>query len=254
MKVFILIISVLFFNINTFSQILIGEPETGAKEKVEKDQETLVKTKAKKELASSGSAMYLISNWSFTNRLLKPNGPVFGDTLGKRADEASLNTWSFGIGIQNQLNKSLMWDGGISFLRNGESYSYIQSDSTFSYSTTYMYISMPLRLNYTIGNKIKLYAGAGLIPQMFLGYQQVQKWTHPDNSEETATIKAKSGYNPFVLSGVFNLGVMLNMGGNWNLIISPEARLQLTSSYLKQADFIHKSRAYGISFGLVRNL
>ena len=172
----------------------------------------------------------------------------------KRANEIGLNTWSFGLGFQNEFAKHFMWDGGISFMRNGESYSFLGTDTAYSYQTTYSYITMPLRVNYVYGKDFKFYAGAGLIPQMFMGYKQERQWTRADNSDETETIKSKNGYNSFVISAVMNVGMMVNFNNGWSLLVSPEARFQLNSSYMKQDAYIHKGRAYGVTFGLVRHL
>ena len=242
------------FNSLGFSQILIGEPQPDAKsENKKKDKKSVSDTlKAKKE--PSGTSIYFVTNWSATNRSLSENGDLFGEPLGERANEIGLNTWSFGLGFQNEFAKHFMWDGGISFMRNGESYSFLGTDTAYSYQTTYSYISMPVRLNYTVGNDFKFYAGAGLIPQMFMGYKQERQWTRADNSDETETIKSKNGYNSFVISAVMNIGMMVNFNNGWSLLVSPEARFQLNSSYMKQDAYIHKGRAYGVTFGLVRHL
>jgi hypothetical protein len=254
MKAFILLFALLFCRTVAFSQILIGEPQPDAKsatKKKEKKSES-DSTKVKKE--PTGTSIYFVSNWSATNRSLIENGDLFGEPLGERAVETGLNTWSFGLGFQNEFAKHFMWDGGISFLRNGESYSFVGTDSAYSYQTTYSYISMPLRVNYVIGKDFKFYAGGGLVPQMFLGYKQDRQWTRADNSEESETIKSKSGYNSFVISAVVNVGMMVNFNNGWSLLVSPEARFQLNSSYMNQDAYVHKGKAYGVTFGLVRHL
>jgi hypothetical protein len=112
---------------------------------------------------------------------------------------------------------------------------------------------MPVRLNYTIGKEIKFYAGAGLMPQMFTGYRQETQWTTSDSAKDSDTYKTKSGYNSFVISALFNIGVTLDFQNGWSLLVSPEARIQLNSSYMSQDSYIHKARAYGVTFGLTRN-
>lgn len=254
MKAFILLFALLFCRTVAFSQILIGEPQPDAKsatKKKEKKSES-DSTKVKKE--PTGTSIYIVTNWSATNRSLTENGDLFGEPLGERANETGLNTWSFGLGFQNEFAKHFMWDGGISFLRNGESYSFVGTDTAYSYQTTYSYISMPLRVNYVIGKDFKFYAGGGLVPQMFLGYKQDRQWTRADNSEESETIKSKSGYNSFVISAVVNIGMMMNFNNGWSLLVSPEARFQLNSSYMNQDAYVHKGKAYGVTFGLVRHL
>lgn len=248
MKGFILCTVVLFSTMFTNAQIVIGESDPKEETKVEK------KAKKEKRSPDGSTAIYFVTNWSNTNRVLKPNGSLYGDSLGLRADEGSLNTWSFGLGMQNKLNDYLMWDGGISFSRNGESYSYSDSDSSFSYKTTYNYIAMPIRINFTYGKDFKFYAGAGLMPQMFTGYRQEQEWTTSTDNKDSQTIKTKSGYNPFVISAIFNVGLIMNFKNNWALVVSPEARIQLSSSYMKLDGYVHKGRAYGVTFGLIRNL
>ena len=254
MKGIILCTIVLFSTLNVFSQILIGGAET--KEDPKKGGRTKkVKADAPESQQGDGStSVYFITNWSKTNRLLEPNGGLYGDSLGERANEGGLNTWSFGLGMKNKLNRYLTWDGGISISRNGESYNFTGSDTSYSYKTTYNYVGMPIRLNFTYGETFKFYAGAGLMPQMFTGYRQEREWTTSNNSSDKETFKTKSGYNPFVLSAIFNVGLILNFENNWALVVSPEARIQLTSSYAKLDGYIHKGRAYGISFGLIRNL
>jgi hypothetical protein len=252
MKGFSLAVCVLFSTIQAFSQVMIGGEEDAKpakKEKILAEKDTV-----KSLVADGSSAVYFVANWSHTDRVLTVNDGFFGDSLGKRADETSLNLWSYGIGIQNRINKNLMWDGGISLTRNGESYRDAGADSTFAYQTYYSYIGMPLRINYTIGKDVMFYVGTGVMPQIFWLFKQEQKWSNGQGDSGNESIKTKSGYNSFVFSGLFNLGVKLNFSNGWSLLVSPEARIQLNSSYTSQDSYVHKARAYGITFGLTRNL
>lgn len=252
MKGIILNCLLLFITFSSYGQILIGEPES--KEKTAEKEKNKSSDTTKNNSLDGSTSVYFVTNWSQTSRLLVSNGEIFGDTLGIRSNETTLNTWSFGIGLQNKLNNYLMWDGGIAFLRNGESYLFNVGDSSYSYETTYSYVGMPIRINYTVGNDFKFYAGAGLVPQMFFGYKQERSWTTKENTPGTETFTTKSGYNSFVVSAVFNIGFVMNLQNKWSLLVSPEARIQLNSSYQNQDGFIHKGRAYGITFGLLRNL
>lgn len=198
--------------------------------------------------------IFFTTNWSKTNRLLEQNDGLFGDTLGVRAGESSLNVWSFGLGFRSQFHKYLAWEGGISYLRNGESYNFEESDSTFSYETSYSYISMPIKLNFVYGKSLKFIAGVGIIPQMFVGYKQVQEWTTSLDSKGDQEIKERDGYNSFVLSTVFDLGGQIKMSKKMSLIALAEYRLQLTNSYIDNASYKHYGRAFGITFGLTYEL
>ena len=221
---------------------------------VEEGKKTSVKKEKVKSSTGSQTSIYAISNWSKTNRTLESNSGYFGDTLGTRADETLIQHWSFGLGLRNRINRFLVWDGGMYFSRNGEQYAFSGTDTTFAYQTTYSYIGMPLRLNVSMGKEIQWHFGAGILPQMFIQYSQKQQWTTTLNSSDSKVIKTNSGYSPFVLSAIFNAGVQFNFSNGWGVLVSPELRIQLNSTYLKQAAYIHKARCYGISFGLIKNL
>jgi hypothetical protein len=244
MKQFLVVLT-FFVSLNADSQILLEEAKPAKDNPV-------------KELSQAVSvgqtAVYAITNWSKTFRTLESNTGYFGDSLGTRVDETLIQNWSFGLGLRNRINRFLVWDGGMYFSRNGEQYAFAGIDTTFAYQTTYSYIGMPLRINLSMGKDIQWHIGAGLLPQMFVQYTQKQQWTTTLNSSDSQVIKTNSGYNPFVISAIFNAGVQFNFASGWGVIISPELRIQLNSTYQKQAAYIHKARAYGISFGLIKNI
>jgi len=254
MNRFILLVS-LIFSFQAMSQIVIGESDPKNEPKaIDRRTDTLNRYKKTAPESDGITSFYIVSNWATTNRSLTENEGLFGDSLGKRADESALNMWSFGVGLRNKLNKYLFWDGGLAFYKNGERYRFEGVDTMFAYQTYYNYIAMPLRLNAVFGNDFKWNAGIGLVPQMFTKYRQEQQWETSTFSKGDETIETKSGYNSFVLSAVFNIGLTIEFQSNWALMISPEARIQLNSSYGKTDAYIHKGRSYGVSFGLVRNL
>ena len=135
-------------------------------------------------------------------------------------------------------------------MRNGESYLFEGPDTLHSYTTTYSYISMPVKLYFTYGDNLRLLAGGGLIPQMFLKYKQDRVWINSVNTETKETFTTQNGYNSFVLSAVANVGVQLNMGKKVSLLFMPEYRIQLTSTYEKQAAYRHYNKALGFNMGL----
>ena len=94
--------------------------------------------------------------------------------LNDRANEIPLFTNSFTIGVNGKFYKNIGWDGAISFIQNGEKYSFSDMDSSFSYETRYRYISMPVRINYTINfaSKFACKLGLGIAPLLFINYKQ----------------------------------------------------------------------------------
>jgi hypothetical protein len=214
------------------------------------------KKSKEKNSAESTTALFLAANWSRTGRKLIPNSGLFAEPLGKRVDEKNLNTWSYFLGVRGEIKSGIYWDGGLAFLQNGESYDYNDpaTDSSFNYKTTFTYIGMPLKINYAYGKALRICGGAGLLPQIFFGYEQNQQWSSPQSGSLSNDITIKSGYNSFVLSAVASLGLELSIQKNWRIFAAPELRWQLNSSYSSQNAYIHKGRAYGVTFGLIRNL
>lgn len=199
--------------------------------------------------------VFAFANWSQTSRILESNpanGGIFGDTLGIRADELSLNVWSYGIGIRSELKKNFLWQGGISWIRNGETFDFeaTDSDSTFRYQTFYNYIAMPLKLMYRYGTRVSVYGAVGIVPQMFFSYRQEQQWTTVDNTASDEQIRTRNGYSSFVMSGVLNLGVQLRMNSGVSVFLEPEYRFQFTDSYEETDSFEHFGRAIGLNMGI----
>jgi hypothetical protein len=246
MKRFILVSAGLFLYFSTEAQVLVGGDEESKPVKEEK-------VKVQKDLDGK-TAVYFMTNWSVTDRLLSENEGLYAEPLGERVNETALNTWSFGIGLRNSIHKNVFWDGGIAFYRNGESYLFSGQDTMFAYQTYYNYIAMPLRINATVGKDFQWNAGVGIVPQLFNGYRQEQQWETTTDSKGDETIKTKSGYNSFAISAVFNVGLTMNFSNGWGIFIQPEARIQLNSTYTEIDPYEHKGRMYGLSFGLIKNL
>jgi hypothetical protein len=243
------------FSFSSWSQVEIGGKAIEQAE-VAKKKDKLPKSSKTFKSIDAPTSFYVLTNWSSNQRTLEPNSSIFGDTLGDRSKEKALGTWSFSLGIRNRINSHLAWDGGIAYNRNGEQYVFEAEDTAYSYQTTYSYIALPVRLTVSYGKSVELYGGVGIMPQLYTGYKQEIQWRTSSNSEDSETIKRKVGYAPnsFILSALVNLGVCFHFEKNWSVMISPELRYQLTSSYAKQDEFIHKNRAIGVSFGLLRRL
>lgn len=236
-----------FITLTSFAQIEVGS-ETG------KTKKSKTK-KGKKESEIDGSTfVFIYSNWSSSFRGLKENDAPFGDPLGSRKDEKSLGIWSFGLGITNYFSKHIGFEGGISILRNGEQYKAELGDSTYQYTNKYMFVGMPLKLKFSIGDKVKFTASAGVIPQVFSAFKQDVEWKSSLSGSGEETIKTKIGYTSFAMSAVFNIGVQFKFGKRLYLMLEPEYRMQLTSTYDKKASFKHYANNIGGNIGLVIGL
>lgn len=190
------------------------------------------------------------------SRSLESNDAFLPTPLGTRADELALKVWSHQIGICMGLSKNFYLDGAISWLQNGESYVFeaLDSDSTFNYQTRYRYLSLPLQLKYTTGQKIKVYAGFGLIPALYQNYKQDIQWTNALGAKYDDQIKVNNTMNSFTLSLLGSAGLEVQLDNNYALRLGFLYRSQLNNSYSPYEDFIHKSKGWGFNFGLTKNL
>ena len=205
----------------------------------------------------STTEFFVIANWSRNSRKLienDNNNGIYADPLGTRGDESFLNTWSFGIGIKQRVHEYLTWEGGITYIQNGEFYLFEGVDTLHSYQTTYSYITMPVKAFFTYGNTVRFYAGGGLVPKMFLNYKQDQVFVDAVNNETTEEFKTQNGFNSFALSAVANIGVQLNLGKKMSVLFMPEYRFQLTTSNEKSDSYKHFNRAIGFNVGLTYGL
>ena len=233
---------VLFFSFQAMSQIIGNAGTLG--------------TGIKKLKNYTTSCFYLEASRLNSNRDLAVNSDFLAKPLGEREFETSFVRWSFTLGISVPLSKLLYFDGGISYIKNGEQYSWKSSvnDSSFSYQTSYSYISMPLQLKIQGGLRLKYFLASGLQPQLFQSYRQNQQWTNDVNTKYTATLKDNNEYNSFVISWITSAGFQLEMSKLYGVRISAQYRKQLSNSYLKTADYIHRANGLGFAFGLTRKL
>lgn len=205
----------------------------------------------------SVTRLYFNTNWSSTFRELKPNGDLFGEELGTRADETRANFWSFSVGLRNKLTNHFELEVGLGFARNGEKYSFEGQDTNFNYTTKYNYITMPIVAYYTIGEEIRFFTGAGIMPGLFISEVQNQTWLTTNNTPGKKEIKTKGGtqsHATVVSSALFRIGVELKYSQFWSLYFMPEYRIQLNSTYGKTSDYIHKATALGFNLGLTYQL
>lgn len=228
--------------------------ELGGEEEPKTEETTKVEEIKEKREQDGSTEIYFVTNWSSTSRKLEMNDAPFGKPLGDREFEESLNKWSFGVGFRNRISEHFSLQGGISYMRNGESYLYETPDSLFTYTSSYTYIGMPIKALFTYGDEIKFLAGGGITPQLFTGYAQQQEWRDALDVVGDNTIEQKNGFSSFVLSAAVNIGVQLQFSDNWTLLFMPEYRIQLTDSYVVTDSYNHFGRALGFDLGLTFKL
>lgn len=202
------------------------------------------------------SSIYLEAVRFKTGRDLLVNSDFLAKPLGEREFENEANHWSFILGISIPIQKVFYFDGGISYIKNGEQYTWQSSinDSSFSYQTSYSYISMPLQFKIQNGNKFKYSLSSGIQMQLLQFFRMNQQWTNDVNTKYSETLKINNDCNSFVLSWISSVGFELAMSKYYGIKLSMQYRKQLSNSYIKTADYIHRSKGFGVGLGLTRTL
>lgn len=239
------------------AQVVIGGEENKTTKEEEKSEPLVEMNNKPARQVEGTSSLYFFASRAYNNRSLKENEGLFGDTIGKRADETGLKTACLGFGFRNQVGKSWFIGGGVTVYNNGESYAFEGSDSTFNYTSKYSYIGMPIFVEYTVGETFQFIGTAGIAPSMFVRYKQEQNWMNAKNVEGDTLIKLRNGdqqFNTFVVSAFVSAGVALKISETSTIYVKPEYRLQLNSSYSQINPFIHKARAFSVNFGLIYDL
>lgn len=210
--------------------------------------------KKKSKHKDSSASVYFEAGIFSVNRSLESNPDFLNKPLGERAKETKINLWSYTIGMVAPISEHVVFDGGLSFIQNGEQYTWESptSDSSFNYQTKYRYIGMPLQVKFQTGKNVKFFAGGGLIPHMHVAYLQSQNWTDSLGGKDDLKIKTYNNLNSFVLSAVGSVGIVLNFQHNFGLRLSAQYRRQLTDSYTKYNGYLHKTSSIGFTFGLTR--
>ena len=209
----------------------------------------------KKSKAKDTSALiYAEAGFFKINRTLSSNPDFLNKPLGERVNETSMNLWSYSVGMVTPISTYFVFEGGLSFIQNGEQYAWKSptSDSSFNYQTKYRYIGMPLQVKFQTGKNFQFFVGGGLIPQMQVDYLQTQNWTDSLGGREEVKIESYNNLSSFVLSAVGSVGMVLKFQNNFGLRLSVQYRRQLTDTYTQFNGYYHKSSTLGFTFGLTR--
>lgn len=237
----LLLISVLLFAFITNAQIVTDE-QTNL-DKAEKSNE---RNKNKK----NGFELYFGASPAYTYRTLETNNNLFGQEIGERANEQAVWTTSYAAGIRSQMTKNFLFELGIGFNSNSETYDFTSTDSIYRYSNTYRHISFPIRVAYTYGEEISFYGGVGVMPKAFMSLKREITTLNINNQESTEEFIEKDGYNLFVIDAMATIGTRIEFNPNYGIFAMVEARRQLTNNYTDQGPYIRKPYALGFNFGI----
>lgn len=238
----ILLLPILLITFNSFSQIISDDSKSA--EKTEPISEI------KEKIEKSGFELYFGASPSYTYRTLAPNDNLFGQELGQRANENPSWTTSFAAGVRSQIHKNFIFELGVGYSSNRETYDFTQPDSVYRYENTYRHISFPIRIAYTYGEDISFYGGIGVIPKAFLSLKREVTTLDINGDESTEDIIVKDKYNFFLIDAVATLGTRVKLNPNYGIFAMVEGRRQLTNNYNEQGPYIRKPFALGFNLGI----
>ena len=189
-------------------------------------------------------------------RTLLSNDNFLPTPLGERANEIPLSTWSHQIGICVGLSRFVYFDGGVSWMQNGEAYTFksLDSDSSFNYQTRYRYLALPLQLKMAFGDQFKFYGGIGIVPGLYQDYKQDLQWTNPLGAKYDDVVKINNNMNSFQFSGLGSVGFEAQLDNNYTIRFGALYRRQFNNSYNPYDAYVHKSFGWGLNLGLCKKL
>lgn len=176
-------------------------------------------------------------------------------SLGKKYDETPINTYSMGAGTYIPLTKQLDLEIGVSYVLQGEQYSFSDSltDSTFHYVNKYRHFGLPLRLKYSIGQgNFKGIMVGGVIPSSIISIRYESEYTTFDGNEVVNDVDSKTND-----LASFNLAASVGLGftyqkGDFGFIFMPEYRYNLLNTF-SGYPVQHNLWSWGINGGLLMN-
>lgn len=243
---------------NCFNVILIFFISTSLFSQQSNQTDSVVSKKKRFERKSidGNTEVYLDLAWSNTFRKIEESASLLAKPLGEKVNEKPLKIWSYGIGFRTYLHQNVALGIGLNYLRNGETFLYnsTDSDSSYSYTNEYSYISLPIRLQYVKGEKIKIMGGISLFPQLINNLTKSEKWITTENEEITKKSKTAENLNSLVFSAGFNAGLQYKFTKLSSVFIMPEYRLQLNNTFSNQYSYRHFANAFTINFGLIYQL
>jgi hypothetical protein len=230
------------------AQIVSGDVKEDRDEKVKKEKK--IRNKVERD-SLTGTTYYLTGMYSLGHRKFEDRSPF--DAYASWNNQTPGYSGGVSVGLLMPLNKFLSLDLGFTYFGHREDafYESPSSDSTYSFSNTYMQVGVPLKLRYTYGDKFQFFAFAGMTPVNILNVRFNESYTKANGTSivsETAIIKEKlSIFNVMATAG---LGITYNL--DWiGFTLYPEYRHSLINTYDLQALQVdHKMFSLALNLGM----
>ena len=217
----------------------------------------------KERLKDTAVEVFYEMSYYEMERTLSLNPYYTATTLGEKINETKRGLFSHVLGIRVPINKYIYVDAGISWLQNGELYSYDDpnSDSTLNYASSYRYFGMPVNLMFSLPlnprqseTLYSFFIRAGGIPHLYQSFLQRKDWTTTFGSKESEKINSLENPNSFMFSWHISSGLSLYSRSSWGIRAAVHYRYSLTNTFTKYGDYIHKPFGIGYSLSLTKKI
>lgn len=189
-------------------------------------------------------------------RKLEENVAPYGDPIGFRADETPLTKTGFQIGMRNRFHELATYEVGLSWDKYGEKYAFqaTEDDSSFNYTNTYSYISLPIQAFLTYGKDLRVFIGGGIQPQLAMNHLYEENYSDSLGGNFSRTVRTADRMNGFSLHLLASAGVQWRFSKLFSLYAIPTYGYALTSTLGKQESYKHYVRAWNFRFGLTLHI
>ncbi len=249
-------IAIIFLSFTSKAQIIVNEKNENLKKKEEPKEEPKKKEEKKTdtlnvEPKTDQLAVYLeFAPGKSVPTIESNSNSIFSKPVGERANEIPEKVWSYSVGLRFKVNNFIKFQTGIGLMKNRESYSFKEQDTSYSYTTDYNYIYLPIKLFAEYHKVIDFKLGAGIMAQMLTTYKQTGEYKTVSGNQIKFENAKKDGLNPLIVSAVFSAGFSYRFSDGMSIFFVPEYRYQLSSTYIKNHPYIHKVNALTFNFGL----
>jgi hypothetical protein len=244
---YFLLIPFLFCSFSFFSQIESG------KKPIKKEEIKPNNNKVETIKDTNGLKLFFDYTFSSAHRFLKANEPFYTGDLGDKENEKSITTHSFNIGLEQSIKKNLFFSFGLSLMNFGETFQENTSDSLLNYKTVYSSVACPIQIGYATKGKFSFAFSTGLQAQILARYKKENSYVKEGKEMEEIDKNARD-INTMSLAHVSNIRFSVQTSNSVQIYTALTSVFQLTNSFTKYQNYVHKPYLFGAKIGVMIGL
>jgi len=239
-----------------FLTSIYGQIGSGKVEEPKKDTAKTVRVKRVPTDGMDETVYFAGMNINQSFRKLEENVSPYGDPLTYRVDETPLLRTGFQIGMRNRFHSLASYEVGLSWDKFGETYNYQaeEDDSSFTYTNTYSYISLPVQVYVTQGKDLRYFVGGGIQPMLAMKNTYEERYTDSLGGQFETIVKRADGMSGLTVNLLVSAGVQWRFSKLFSLYAIPSYVYGLTSTFGKQESYRHYIRSWNFRCGLTLHI